>query len=154
MMGVEENDVPAEARSGVVAGTHVYGYVTLPGECALKRPGACLTVSTTKCHDRFVCLPCLHLHKHDLDRDGVEMKFVGVLPDEDDSSVGSSVQGDIVGDIVDEAMARVIADRDEVVKMLHEVYAVLVDRGGVSTFEFRKICDRAVSMLSDHGVSV
>lgn len=69
-----------DASTGVHGGTHVYGYARDAGECVLKRPG-CVTVATVICHGRFACIPCLHIHKHELERDGVDMKFVGSLDD-------------------------------------------------------------------------
>ena len=43
---------------------------------------------------------------------------------------------------------------DELVSMLHEVYAVAADRGGYDDYEWGEVMDRAQLLLRKHGVEV
>jgi hypothetical protein len=43
---------------------------------------------------------------------------------------------------------------DELVKMLHEVYAVAADRSGYDDYEWGEVMDRAQLLLHKHGVEV
>ena len=145
----------SELRPGVNAGTHAYGYVSDgDGECVLRRVG-CLGRSTTVCHDRFVCIPCLHVHKHELERDGVEMQFVGTLTDGDDlervqkwAAASFSVDGPSRSEMISSA------GHDSLVRMLHEVWACAVDTGGQTPQQAQEIFDRAKAMLASYGVQV
>ena len=53
-----------------------------------------------------------------------------------------------------EQVQRLVADRSELVTMLHELFAVAVDRGGYSEEEGRLIEDKAEALLAKHGVRV
>ena len=74
------------ARSGMSGGTHAYGYevnwatgAAVEGECYRSTAEVCIGVTTTQCHSRFICVPCLQLHVRDLERDGVSVEHKGVL---------------------------------------------------------------------------
>lgn len=73
--------VQADGRGGAQAGVHLYGYAREEDDCVLKRPG-CHDRTIIRCHDLPVCSSCLHPHKAELERDGIEMKFEGHFDDE------------------------------------------------------------------------
>lgn len=142
---VASNDVRGrDAQARAQGGAHTYGYVAVSGLCVLKRPG-CMEVSSTMCHERYVCIPCLHLHKHELERDGVGMIFRG--------QVTSQFEPEAVSDVPTMKDAREIEFRG-VLKVLHELYAVAVDTGGQSEEEAEIVFSRAREVLSDYDIEV